>query len=130
MDIQKNIEFYSEIASSYLCKCVYCKNYIHEIEATYPQLSSYLKNIGIDITKPFEVLPLNPEPSGYIDYIGAQYIVLGDSQYFQKATIADVTIDITTSHPGTNINEKHFVIEISPIRLKWVLKINPISEKR
>lgn len=121
MDIQKTKNFYKNLFLSELCDCAYCKNYSHEIETTYPQLSAYLKNIGIDVTKPYETSPLEPDSDGYIDYICVQYIVFGDAQSFQKTNIHDVTIDIATSYPSTNVTEKHFVIEVYPIRLKWVL---------
>lgn len=128
MDIQKTKRFYDAIVPSDLCDCAYCKNYSHEIEAAYPQLSTYLKSMGIDIVKPFEAMPLEPDSDGNIEYIGVQYIVLGDVQYFQKARIGDVTIDIAVSHPNTNVKENHFVIEIYPIHLKWVMQ-TPSSHK-
>ncbi len=121
LDIQKTKRFYDALLSSNLCDCAYCKNYSHEIKAAYPQLSAYLESMGIDIEKPSETMPLEPDSNGNIDYIGVQYIVLGDVQHFQRTRIGDVTIDIATSHPCTNVKDNHFVIEVYPILLKWVM---------
>ncbi len=118
---ETNRAYYDAIQPSDLCGCAYCRNYSHEIARTYPQLQAYLEDMGIDIAKPFETMPLEPDADGWIDYIGAQYIVLGDGQAFQKTCIAGVTVDITTSHPDTNLTEPHIVIELYPLRLRWVM---------
>ena len=61
------------------------------------------------------------DKSGYFEYIGSQYIVCGTPDDFLKVTVDSVSIDIAESHPTTTIKEPHFVIEICPIRLKWVM---------
>ena len=84
------------------------------------QKSDYLLSLGVDIEKPLETIPLEPDEKGNIEYLSAQYIVLGRSEDFVKTTIDSVTVDITKSHPETQI-EEHFVIEIYPIELKWIM---------
>lgn len=121
MDIEKTKEFYRQIKRNDLCSCAYCQNYIREIKATYPKVAEYLSRLGIDIEKPFETMPLEPDESGHIEYIAAQYIVCGAPDDFMKATIDLVNVDIAESHPSTSIEETHFVIGIYPIRLKWVM---------
>lgn len=66
-------------------------------------------------------MPLDPDESGYIDYIGVQYIIFGCMDGFNKEIIDGVWIYPTESHPSTGINEEHFVIETSLIRLKWTI---------
>lgn len=78
--------------------------------------------MGIDIEKPFETIPLEPDETGYIEYISIQYIVIGNPDDFVKTVIDTVTVDITDSHPLTNIDKPHFVIEIYPVRLKWTVQ--------
>ena len=119
MDIEQTKHFYKQIAFSDLCQCSYCKNYVKEIKKTYPLVAEYLQKTGVDIEKPFETMPLEPDENGYIEYIAAQYIVMGDSRDFHKAMIGDVNIDLAQSHPSTDIKEPHFIIELYPVILKW-----------
>ena len=124
MNIEKTKLFYEQDASSHLCKCEYCQNYFKEVRKTYPKVAEYLDSIGVDISKSFETAPMDPDENGFIDYLLAQYIVLGDSKDFKETIISDVNdvkISIANSHPGTNLDEPHFVIEIYPITLKWTM---------
>ncbi|MDO5755579.1 MAG: hypothetical protein Q4P28_05040 [Tissierellia bacterium] len=66
-------------------------------------------------------MPLEVDQSGLIDYICAQYIVFGNNKEFNSTRIGSVKIQLATSHPSTTIAEEHFVIEISPISLQWVM---------
>ena len=121
MDIKKTKEFYRQIKSDDLCNCTYCKNYIREIKSTYPKVSEYLSRLGVDIEKPFETMPLEPDKSGDIEYICSQYIVCGTPDDFMKVMVDSISVDIAKSHPEATTEEVHFVIEIYPIRLKWVM---------
>ena len=84
------------------------------------KLSDHLAGMGVDIEKPFETMPLEPY-EGNIEYIAAQYIVIGNAADFKSEDVYGVHIGIADSHPMTDIVEEHYVIEISPIRLKWVV---------
>lgn len=121
MDIIKTRAYYEQIKGSDLCSCDYCRNYISEIKSSYPELAEYLCGLGIDIEKPFETMPLEPDKSGYIDYLCAQYIVFGNPDDFAETTVGSVDVSIAEMHPSTQTEEPHFVIEASPIRLKWVM---------
>lgn len=78
----------------------------------------YLDQLGIDIEKPFEAIPIATE-NGIMFYSGAQYVVMGAADDFKDTAIGDIRVFITDSHPMTEIQEDHFVIEISRIYLKW-----------
>lgn len=119
MNINRTKLYYDQLETKELCDCASCKNYYHEIKSTYPNLAAYLSTLGIDIEKPFEVMPLEPY-EGYIEYSGVQYIVFGKSSEFKNMTISGVRIELADSHPTTDVDEEYFVIEIYPIRLKWV----------
>lgn len=119
MDVEKTKAFYGRIKFTDLCGCVYCQNYISEIKTSYPALAGYLDHLGIDIEKPFETMPLEPDEAGYIEYICSQYIVCGSTDGFEKTVIDSVNVDISECHPSTNMEEAHFVIDIYPVRLKW-----------
>jgi len=119
MDIEKTKELYKKTMPDDICQCDYCKNYVKQIKLTYPGVAEFLNSIGIDIEKPFETLPLEPR-SGYLDYIAAQYIVMGTEEEFRKKMVDGVSVEIEVCHPSTAITEEHFVISIFPIRLKWL----------
>ena len=120
MDIKKTVNYYRKLDKNSLCSCDYCRNYCLGIKKTYPILSDYLTGMGVDIEKPFETMPLDPY-EGIIEYIAVQYIVMGNHSDFKAAVVSGVDIDMADSYPVTSIEEEHFVIEISPIKLKWAL---------
>ena len=121
LDIRRTKSYYEQVSNRDLCDCAYCQNYVREIKVTYPKVAEYLCSLGIDIEKPFETMPLEPNEAGYIEYISAQYIVYGESDDFVKTVIGSVHVDVADTHPTAQINEAHFVIEIYPVRLKWVM---------
>lgn len=121
LDIEKTKSYYKQIGKRDLCNCTYCQNYISKVKATYPKVAEYLSSLGIDIEKPFETMPLEPDDTGDIEYISAQYIVYGEPDDFVKTVIGSVNVDVADTHPSTQINVAHFVIEIYPVRLKWVI---------
>lgn len=121
MNIEKTKEYYSKLTNDDQCQCDYCKNYVKEIKAAYPEIAKYLDSIGIDIEKPFETMPLEPDENENIEYICGQYVVMGSTKDFQAYCAEDVKIDIAIGHPSTDISDEHFVIEIFPVFLKWTL---------
>lgn len=121
LDINKTRLYYEQLSEADLCDCAYCKNYIHEIKGTYPKLSEYLQSLGVDIEKPFETMPLEPDEDGNIEYLTVQYLVCGNAGDFVDKVIDEVTIDISESHPSSKLEEEHFIIDVYPIKLKWVI---------
>ena len=116
----KTENYYRELNKDSLCSCDYCRNYYKEVKAAYPELSDHLAGMGVDIEKPFETMPLEPY-EGNIEYIAVQYIVIGNAADFKSEDVYGVHISIAGSHPMTDIDEEHYVIAISPIRLKWAV---------
>ena len=119
MTIEKTRDFYKTYDD--LCDCAYCKNYIKEIRKTYPDLAEYLNKLGVDIEKPFETVPGEPE-SGFIEYFGVQYIVIGDKKDFSNTKIGGIAIDITKSFPDPGLDCKYYVVEVGPIKLEWTIE--------
>ena len=122
VDVFRTREYYCQLNADDLCQCAYCRNYIKEIRAAYPQVAAYLSSLGIDAEKPFETMPLEPDADGNIMYIGPQYVAFGSKEDFGETYIGNVNIRIAESHPSTDIEEDHFVIEIDPITLKWTVE--------
>ena len=125
MDIERTKRFYRDLKRSNLCDCAYCRNYVKEAAKAYPAVTAYLQTLGVDIAKPFETMPLELDEDGRMPYIGPQYLVFGAEAGFAAATVKDandVEIRLAQSHPGDDIQEPHFVIEIEPIFLPWTVE--------
>lgn len=118
VNIERTRQYYDRLTDADLCSCAYCRNYVREIKTAYPELAAFLSNLGADIEKPFEVIPIGPA-EGIMYYSGVQYVVLGTADDFTEASVAGVQVFITDSHPMTDITEDHFVIEMSSILLRW-----------
>lgn len=121
MDINKTRLYYERLSEADLCDCAYCKNYVHEIKRTYPKLSKYMLSLGVDIEKPFETMPLEPDKKGDIEYSMVQYLVCGNTDDFTDKVIEEVAIDISELHPSSTLDEEHFIIDVYPIKLKWIM---------
>ena len=115
IDIVKTREYYNSLSSGLLCDCDYCKLYYAKSRKEFLELALWLDKYGVDIEKPFEVMSLEPDESGMLDYIGVQYIVFGifsnDNSYY----VGNFNIKIADSHPDTGISDEHFVLEVIPM---------------
>ena len=78
IDIVKTKEYYNSLSSDMLCDCDYCKLYYAKSRKEFSELALWLDKYGVDIEKPFEVMSLEPDDNGMLDYIGVQYIVFGN----------------------------------------------------
>lgn len=122
MDIEHTKEYYARLTEDDLCQCEYCRTYVREIRSALPRLAEYLERLGVDIEKPFEVIPLD-ETADEMAYLAVQYVVIGSAEDFEETAVEDMDVFVTDSHPMTGIAEAHFVIEIvphTPLRLKRV----------
>lgn len=119
INITKTKEYYASIEESLLCDCSYCQCYREQVKTVYPKVAEYLDLLGIDIEKPFETSPLEPDEKNMLEYCCCQYIVFGkcDPEYSYK--IDDVEFRIAVSYPQTGIEEEHFVLELFPIWLEY-----------
>ncbi len=116
-NIEKNKIYYAQLPKDALCDCIYCQNYYTQVKTAYPEVAAYLLSLGIDIEKPFETSPLEPE-NGNLTYCVCQYIAFGScaDDYYHK--IGNVAFRKSTSYPFTGITEQHFVLDLAPITLK------------
>lgn len=118
VDIEKTKQYYSALKQDILCDCNYCKNYYLQVRTVFPEIASYLASFGIDIEKPFETSPLEPDENNMLEYCCCQYIVFGSCSNTYRHQIGDVTFHIASSHPSTGITEAHFILEFNSIKLK------------
>ena len=122
VNITKTKEYYATITDSELCGCGYCRNYRLQIKSVLPEVATYLEAWGIDIEKPFETSPLEPDATGMLEYCGCQSIAFGNCDPEDHHRIGDVEFRVATSYPSTGIEKEHFVLELFPVRLKLVCK--------
>ena len=116
-NIEKTRAYYAALAPEDICGCDYCRNYCARVREAYPEVARYLDSLGVDIEKPFEVFLPEPDEDGNLKYDICQYIVFGTCPEDYSGWIGDVEVGISNCHPSTNIEEEHFVLDVSPIHL-------------
>ena len=122
VDIAKTKAYYNSIIETSMCDCAYCRNYRLQVKSAFPKVAEYLYSLGIDIEKPFETSPLEPDENGMLEYCCCQYIAFGTCNSEDHYRIDNVEFRIATSYPSTGIEQEHFVIELYPVHLKFVCK--------
>ena len=85
---------------------------------SYPAAAEYLAGLGVEIEKPLETSPLEPGADGMMEYCACQYVVLGSCEENYRHTVGGVEVCKARFYPETGVKEEHFVLELSPIRLK------------
>ena len=115
IDIVKTREYYNSLSPGLLCDCDYCKLYYAKSRKEFSELALWLDKYGVDIEKPLEVISLEPDESGMLDYIGVPYIVFGTFSNDNSYYVGDFNIKIADSYPDTGISEEHFVLEVIPM---------------
>ena len=110
IDIVKTKEYYNSLPLDMLCDCDYCKS-----RKEFSELALWLDKYGVDIEKPLEVISLQPDESGMLEYIGVQYIVFGTFSNDNSYYVGEFNIKIAHSHPNTGISDEHFVLEVIPM---------------
>lgn len=118
-EIEKTRAYYSNLGPENICSCGYCRNYCTRVKEAYPEVARYLDSLGVDIEKPFETSPLEPDEDGYLEYCVCQYVVFGTCSPDYAHQIGDVKFGISGRHPDTKLEEEHFVLDFYPIRLKF-----------
>lgn len=121
IDISKTKAYYHSISESSMCNCNYCRSYRLQVKSAYPKVAEYLGVLGIDIEKPLETSPLEPDENGILEYCCCQYIAFGKCNPEYHDRVGDVEFRIAVSYPGTGIEQEHFVIELFLIKLQYVM---------
>ena len=118
-DIEKTRVYYRDLDPESICNCNYCRNYCARVKVAYPEVALYLDSLGVDIEKPFETSPLDPDENGCLEYCACQYVVFGNCLGDFTHRIGDVTFGRSDCHPNTKIDDEHFVLELYPIYLPF-----------
>ena len=123
VDTERTKQFYIGLKPDDICDCNYCKNYCFQVKKEYPEVATYLSSFGVDIEKPYETSPLEPDEDCILEYCCCQYIVFGNCPDTYNHRIGDVSFRIASSYPSTGIKEPHFIIEFNSIKLKMMLPL-------
>lgn len=118
VDMNKTKEYYLS-DKSLPCQCVYCQNYIAQIRRKYPDITQFLADLNVDITRPFELMSVELDKEN-IEYLLCQYVVYGTCEDDYNISMGGIEFGKSSCHPSTNITEKHFVLEFGPIMLKMM----------
>jgi len=124
VDIAKTRAYYNAITETSVCDCAYCRNYRLQVKSVFPKVAAYLYSFGIDIEKPFETSPLEPDENGMLEYCCCQYIAFGTCEPNYHHKIGNIEFRLATSYPGTGIEQEHFVLEFYPIKLKFEKEVS------
>ena len=92
------------------CLCGYCKNYYEAVEAVYPELVSYLRQFGIHIHGPSELMPF--EPTLFL----ACYRVQGQICTWGKENLSSCGISVMPEAADDN----SFFLWVGELRLPWL----------
>ena len=118
-DIEKTRAYYCALGPENICDCAYCRNYCARVKAAYPEVARYLDSLGVDIEKPFETSPLEPDEKGNLEYCVCQYVVLGTCPEDFTHRIGDVSFGRSDCHPDPKVEEEHFVLDLYSIHLPF-----------
>ncbi len=120
IDIIKNKEYYKK--KNDLCTCDMCKNYYLQIEKEYPKIKKYLNDIGVDITRPNELMW---ESEGEeIKYFNCEYVVFGKCEDDFEYIIDGIKITKDKVHAPVNVSDEYFVLGLGAITLKNIIDSN------
>ena len=125
VDIEKTKEYYATIT---LCDCNECQNYYRQAENTFPKLTSFLVDFGIDIARPDEICSIYNK--GKVDYIAVAYTAVGECIKCGEYEIdmedgglfLNLVINKSPVYPNEQEDRQCFEIVVYNIRLPWVLE--------
>lgn len=112
-------EFYRSVREEELCACGYCRSCRARIRAAYPDAAAYLDALGVDVEKPLETSPLEPDENGMLEYGCCQHIVFGSCEAGYRRRVGTVEVRAASSYPPTGVEQEHFVLDLFPIRLPY-----------
>ena len=116
-DKKRTEAYYAALAEGELCHCAYCRNFYARVKAAYPLTVVFLAELGADIEKPLETMPLEPE-NGFLEYC-AQYLVFGECEDDFSFENGETECRKAVSHPSIEAEEPYFVLECFGVTLRF-----------
>ena len=112
----------------YQCDCSYCRNYYRTFKITYPKISAFLEEFGLDINYPLEAMPLEYDKKdntmGYTTYYPVKGEIFEDALDLNIEGLEIRILRGSSSRnpcPNPQMEEPYLLIEINSINLNWVL---------
>ncbi len=108
-----------------LCDCESCRNYYAQIKDKFPKLDAFLREFGVDISRPDEIFSV--EMKDYIDYINVDYTVCGSIKSMGQHEIDihdNLSLSVIITEGFACPNEQtgeYFTISVTNIKLPRVL---------
>ena len=129
-----NINFDYDITKNYRlehenqCDCAYCRNYYETFKTKYPNIARFLEEFGLDIKFPLEIMPLEynklHDEMKYISYYPVKGVI-NKNKLILNLDKAEIRIlkssDSNNLCPTPKMKEPYLLVEISGIKLPWVL---------
>ena len=125
--MQINKELTNKYYENYIpCNCGDCRYFIKHIETEKPELCEYLRTLGINPLKPFELMSVYFEEDKRIEYIDCAYVVFGIiNESFEKEVNG---IKLSTCpkdrYPLLDTDEEYFLISFGPISMNYAYVYN------
>lgn len=77
-----------------------------------------MSKLGVDISKPFEAVSLGLSAVNKPEEYFAWYVVFGKCVVDYAEKVDDLSVYRQLSHPRTDIDEEHFVLEVFGMKFK------------
>lgn len=119
----KMFEYYNDYIP---CNCGDCRYFTKHIETEQPELCEYLRTLGIDPLKPFELMSIYHEKEKRIEYCDCAYVVFGTiNERFEKE-VNGIKLSTCSKerYPLLDTDEEYFLISFGPISINCAYTYN------
>lgn len=110
------------------CDCAYCRNYYKAFKTKYPESSKLIEFFGLSVDFPLEIMPLDfdkiNKEMGYISYYPVKGKLDEDGLILNIEELEIKFLKgsyLNNPCPNPKMEDPYFLIEISGIKLNWVL---------
>ncbi len=110
IDKDKNRLFYESYTP---CDCGSCKSFCSQIKSACKELTDFFAQYDIDITKPFELIPIRMD--NITEYVSCQYLVFGECSDDFNITVGGMSLTKNADcHPSTKeYAQPNFILDFS-----------------
>lgn len=123
IDNIKTYEYYDDYSP---CNCGDCRYFIKHIETEQPEICIYLKSLGINPLKPYELMSIYHEKNKRIEYLDCTYVVIGILEEDFEKEINGIKIATCSKerYPLLSIEEEYFLITFGPVYMNCAYVCN------
>ncbi len=111
---EATIQYYEKYTP---CNCGDCKYFMKHIETKQPNICKYLKKLGVDPLKPYELMSIYHEELKQIEYLDCAYLVIGgmDKEIQQEINGIKVATCSKDRYCLEDISDDYFFITFGPV---------------